>query len=64
MVTMYHGVSSDVPQRRPKAKHNKDTLGSLLWWEKLPNGEDTDNAMPSLLGLRYWSMPLYLPIQI
>lgn len=59
-VTMFYRVS-DVAQRRPRAKHNKETVGSLLWREKLPSSEDTDDAMPSVLGVRDWSVPLYLP---
>lgn len=61
MVTMFHRVS-DVAQRRPRAKHNKETVGSLLWREKLPGSEDTGPARPSVLVVRDWSVPLYLPV--
>lgn len=60
MVAMFHRAS-DVAQRRPRAKHNRETVGSLLWREKLPSSEDTGHAGPSVLGVRDWSVPLYLP---
>lgn len=61
MITTFHRAS-DVAQRRPRAKHKKETVGSLLCREKFPSSEDTDHAMPSLLAVRDWSVSLYLPI--
>lgn len=60
-VTVFHRVS-DVTQRIPRVKADRGTVGSALWRKELPSSEDTDHVMPSILGVRDWSVSLTLPI--